>query len=343
MRRLLLPLFALALAVVGIAAPASAAPAITTFTANGQTGTVTVAPGADVALAWDVAGDQDLTVLASGDWDGPRQATGTETVDGPAAGESLTFTLTATDGSTETPTASTITVSAPAPEGSTPPPVVVADCQVTVPASDDFDYEIVYDGDDDDTEPIDPGTYGVGELTFDGFVDIVIVAIPGDGVTVADGAQTEFPVPYSDDCESPSLIDATGGTCSFEVQNLSPATLTILYGNPGENEADGIFDLAAGQTRTVKTARTSLIVVAVTDIEDDDADFEVVPVTVSQDGCDGASDAGEGSGPRWPVPVSAPAAGVTASSDGSGSAPWMLAALLLVGLAAGATRTRATS
>jgi hypothetical protein len=342
MRRLLLPLLTFALVLVGVAAPASAAPVITSLTANGASDTVTVAPGADVTLAWNVTGDQDLAVVASGAWDGTRPASGTETVDGPAAGESLVFTLTATDGSTETPDTSSVTVTAEEPDGSVPPPVVVADCQVTVPASEEFEYEIVYDGDDEDTEPIDAGTYEVGELTFDGLVDVVIVAVPGRGVTVADGAQTEFPVPYSEDCASASLIEATGGTCSFEVTNISDGPVTVLYGNPEEDQADGGFDLAADQSRTVRTGRESLIVVAFADIDDDDSSFDIVSVRVSQSGCEGTAGDDEASGPRWPIPVGAPAAGLVPTADGS-STPWALLALLLVGAVAGVTRTRATS
>ncbi|WP_311209103.1 MULTISPECIES: hypothetical protein [unclassified Aeromicrobium] len=349
MRRLLLSLLALPLLLVGLAAPASAAAAITTFTVNGSTGSVDVEPDDDLTIAWAATGDEALTVTASGDWDGELDPSGTTAFPGPAAGQTFTFTLTANDGD-DVPATQTITVTAEddEPEGSTPPPVVVASCLVTVPESDDFTYELVYDGDPDDTEEIESGTYTVSELTADGLFEIEIVAVPGDGVVVAPGAPTSFEVPFSEECLRPALLEATGGQCSFEVENVSDATVTVLYGDPRAEDADDVFTLAAGQSRTVRTQRESLIVVGVEDVEDDDTGFQIIPLEVSQDGCGGEAAAGDsdGSGPRWPVPVNAPAAGVSAAgvTTGSGGAPWLLAGLVIAGgLAAGAVRRRAAS
>lgn len=350
-RRLVLSLLALPLLLLGLAAPASAAAVITSFTVNGSTGTVDVEPDADLAVAWAVTGDDELTVTASGTgWNGDRDASGSSTVPGPAAGQTLTFTLTANDGD-DVPASQTITVTAAdeVPDGSTPPPVTVADCLVTVPGSEDFGYELVYDGDPDDTEEIDAGTYTVSELTADGLFEIEIVAVPGDGVVVTPGATTSFEVPYSPECAGPALLEATGGQCSFDVENVSEATVLVLYGDPEAGGPDGEFSLAAGQSRTVRTPRDSLIVVGLPDSDDeDDTEFQIIPLEVTQDGCDGAGDEAdsEGSGSRWPVPVNAPAAGVSAAgvTASSGTAPALLAGLVLVGgLAAGAVRRRAAS
>lgn len=346
MRRLLLSLLALPLLLLGLAAPASAAAAITTFTVNGSTGTVTVDPDASLSVAWATTGDAELDVTASGTgWSGPLDASGTETVAGPAAGQTLTFTLTADD-SDETPVSQTITVTAEDDEveGSTPPPVVVSDCLVTVPASDDFTYEVVTDGDTDDTDSIDAGTYSVSELTFDGFFEIDIIAVPNEGVTVAEGATTSFEVVYSEECVG-GLIEATAGECSFEVENVSDEDLFIQYGDPEASRADGDFTLDAGDSRTVRTSRDFLIVVA--SGGEGPGGFQIVPLEVSQDGCNGGgSNGSNGSGSRWAVPVSAPAAGVSAAGvdAGSSTAPWLLAGLLVaLGLAGGAARTRASS
>lgn len=350
MRRLLLSLLALPLLLLGMAAPASAA-TINTFTVNGASGTVVVEPDTQLDVAWEVEGNAELVVTASGTgWTGPLDPSGTTTVDGPDAGQSLTFILSADDVEA-TPVSQTITVTAEddEPEGSTPPPVVLEGCLVTVPESDDFTYELVYDGDPDDTEEIEAGTYTASELTADGLFEIEIVAVPGDGVDVAPGATTSFEVPFSEECAGPALLEATGGQCSFEVENVSDAEVFVLYGNPdGSGRADGEFTLAAGQSRTVSTPREFLLVVGLAgDPEDEDADdfgFQVLPLEVSQDGCDG--EGATGSGRRWPIPVNAPAAGVSAAgvTPGQGSAPWLLAGLVLAGgLAAGAVRRRAAS
>lgn len=347
-RRLLLSLLALPLLLLGMAAPASAAAAISSFTVNGSTGTVTVDPDASLSVAWATTGDAELDVTASGTgWSGSLDASGNQTVTGPAAGETLTFTLTANDGD-DVPTSETITVTAEDDEveGSTPPPVVVADCLVTVPASEDFTYEEVTDGDTDDTEPIEAGTYSVSELTVDGFFEIDIIAVPNEGVTVAEGATTSFEVEYSEECAG-GLIEATAGKCSFDVENVSDEDLFIQYGDPEASRADGDFTLGAGDSRTVRTSRDFLIVVA-SGGEGPDG-FQVVPLEVSQDGCEGGGDdstGSNGSGSRWAVPVSAPAAGVSAAGVDAGpsTAPWLLAGLLVaLGLAGGAARTRASS
>lgn len=351
MRRLLLSLLALPLVLLGLAAPASAEAVITSFTVDGSTDTVTVDPDATVAIAWATTGDAELDVTASGSgWSGSLDASGTQTADGPAAGESLTFTLTAVDGD-DVPATQTITVTAEddEPEGSTPPPVVVASCLVTVPESADFSYELVYDGDPDDTEEIEAGTYTVSELTADGLFEIEIVAVPGDGVVVTPGAPTSFEVPFSEECAGPALLEATSGRCSFTVENLTDTPLSVLYGNPdGSGRVDGEFALSAGQSRTVRTPRDFLIVVGVAgDLDDEDADdfgFQIIPLEVSQAGCDGAGSTGGGR--PWPVPVNAPAAGVSAAgiTTGTGSAPWLLAGLVIAGgLAAGSVRRRAAS
>lgn len=345
MRRLLLSLLALPLLLLGIAAPASAQATIVAFTANGTSGNITVAPGSPLTLAWEVTGDDDLVVTADVDWSGTKPTVGSETITAPGAGGLAIYQLTATDGSGQSVSRSIVVDTESAPAGSTPAPVTIADCVVTVPASEEFDYVEVLDGDDEDAEVLDAGTYTVSDLTFDGLFEVTIVAQPRRGVTVADGAVTEFEVPFTDDCASEKLIEATAGSCSFEVENVSDAALTILYGDPEAENADGVFTLAAGQSRTVPTSRASLIVVGVVDVDDDDTSFDIAALRISRDGC-GAAGGGTGSGPRWPVPVNAPAAGVSAAgvTTGSGSAPWLLAGLVIAGgLAAGSVRRRAAS
>lgn len=351
MRRLLLSLLALPLLLLGVAAPASALASIDSFTANGESDSLTVDPDAQIELEWNVTGDDDLMVEATGSWSGQLDPVGDRTVTGPPAGQTYTYRILASDSDGGLDQAITVTArdADPEPEGSTPPPVVVASCLVTVPESADFSYELVYDGDPDDTEEIEAGTYTVSELTADGLFEIEIVAVPGDGVVVTPGAPTSFEVPFSEECAGPALLEATGGRCSFEVENVSDDELFVLYGNPdGSGRADGEFTLAAGQSRTVRTPRDFLLVVGLAgDPEDEDADdfeFQFIPLEVSQDGCDGAGSTG--SGRRWPVPVNAPAAGVSAAgiTAGSGSAPWLLAGLVIAGgLAAGSVRRRAAS
>lgn len=354
MRRLLLSLLALSLLLVGVAAPASALATINSFTANGETDSLTVDPDAQIELEWNVTGDDDLMVEATGSWSGQLDPVGDRTVTGPPAGQTYTYRILASDSDSGLDQAITVTArdADPEPEGSTPPPVVVASCLVTVPESDDFSYELVYDGDPDDTEEIEAGTYTVSEVTADGLFEIEIVAVPGDGVVVAPGAPTSFEVPFSEVCASPGLFEATGGRCSFEVENVSDEVVLIQYGSFESEGPDGEFSLAAGQSRTVRTSRDLLIVVGTVgdpaDEDLEDFDFQILPLEISQDDCSGAADGADSdrSGSDWAVPVNAPAAGVSAAgiTTGQGTAPWLLAGLVIAGgLAAGSVRRRAAS
>lgn len=342
MRRLVLSLLlAPLLCLVGLASPASAAPTITSFTVNGESGTVTVPANEDVTVAWDVTGTDPVTVTATGDgWNGTLETSGTRTVQGPGPGESITFGLDTSD-STGAASATTITVTGEAAaEGATPPPVVVERCSVTVPRSDSFDYRIVFDGDEQNSQPIPAGTVKSAFITSNGLVPAEIVAVPRADVTVAPGATTRWTVRYDDGCAS-TLVKITAAPCSFTVENVAAGQVEFLYGDPDAPRADGQFALAPGEKRTVRTPREQLLAAAVL-LGEQDADFQTLDVRVPQTGCDGGAVADGGAGRDWPFPTKAPAAGVTGTERG-GAPLWLPVGLLLVvGVAAGAARARAT-
>ncbi|MDR6117924.1 hypothetical protein QE370_001108 [Aeromicrobium sp. SORGH_AS981] len=341
MRRLVLSLLlAPLLCLVGLAAPAAAAPVIQEFTVNGSSTDLTLQPDEELDIVWDVTSTETPTVTATGTgWSGTLDPSGTQRVAGPAAGESLTFGLETTD-STGTTSATTITVTAQdEPDGVTPPPVVVQGCTVVVPRSDSFDYGLAYFGDTEDTEPIEAGTYRASSLTFGGNIDVTIVAEPRADVTVADGAVTTWDVPSGEDCQS-ELFTVSTAPCSFTVRNITGTSIEFLYGDADAERADGQFTLAPGQQRTVKTPRAALLAVGLVGDAEEDPEFQILDVRVPQTGCDGGAVGAGGS--AWPFPTNAPAAGVTVAEH-DGTPAWLPVGLLVVlGVAAGAARGRAS-
>ncbi len=340
MRRLVLSLLlAPLLCLVGLAAPASAAPVIQEFTVNGSSTDLTLQPDEELDIVWDVASTETPTVTATGTgWSGTLDPSGTQRVAGPAAGESLTFGLETTD-STGTTSATTITVTAQDDaDGVTPPPVVVQGCTVVVPRSDSFDYGLAYFGDTENTEPIEAGTYRASALTSGGFLDVTIVAEPRADVTVADGAVTTWDVPSGEDCES-ELFTVSTAPCSFTVRNITGTPIEFLYGDGDAERADGQLTLAPGQQRTVKTPRDALLAVSIAG-DEQDPELQTLGFEVPQTGCDGGAVGAGGS--AWPFPNNAPAAGVTVAEH-DGTPAWLPVGLLVVlGVAAGAARARAS-
>ena len=327
MRRLVLVL-AVVLPFLGIAAPAAAAPTITTFTINGQSADpVTVAPGDDVTVAWDLAdvtGPASVTITGADGLvpAGPHagasgQQSGTVT---DPVGTTYTIGIDATDDTGTTPSA-TIEVVVAAAAGATPPPVVVADCVVTVPASDDFTYEAVYDGDPTDTEVLDAGEYTTGELTFEGIVDVEIVAVPEPGVVVDPAAVTSFDVVYDEDCAllTDEFFTVETGCSLFTVTSTADETLAVFWIDvdailDGGEELGGEFELAPGASRTVQTTANEAAVAAVpaAQVDDEDALFQLEFLEIEQDCRDDVDD--EAGAVDFPLPINAPDGGLTASS-----------------------------
>lgn len=346
MRRLVLTLLvALTLAFLGLAAPASAAPTVVSFTINGSSAaTQTVAPGSDLTIAWEVTGSGTVTVSGQGTgWTDTLEPSGTRTVDGPDAGKTLTYTLRSSD-DTGSADDVTITVTAedssttppPAQDGATPPPVRVQGCTVTVPESDQFGYEIFLDG--DPAGVLDPGQYTTGELTFSGNVSARVRAVPEKGVRVDPDATTEFAIPFDTSCQQ-TLFTVSPKPCAFTVTNVSGAPLAVLWGSSSAEEADGDVSLRAGGSRTISTSRERLLVVGFPD--GDRADLQVKSLRIPQNGCTGSTAKG---GVAWPIPVNAPAAGVTTSAPESRDVLWLPVGLLVAtGLVGVAARIRATS
>jgi hypothetical protein len=340
-RRLVLTLLlAPTLVVLGVAAPASAAPTVVSFTVDGSADAEqTVAPSSDLEIAWEVTSTETPTVTAEGTgWTGDLDPSGSLTVSGPDAGETLTYTLSASD-STGDADDVTITVAA-ADEAQTPPPVEVDGCTVTVPASDSFDYVLTFEGEEVDGEALEPDTYDLGELTFDGFLeDVAIVAQPRPGVIVADGATTEFALPSGEDCR-PRLFRLTTAPCSFTVENVSDQPIQFLYGDGFADRADGELTLAPGQERTVTTPRANLLAAGIALGDDpEEARVQTLGFAVPQGGCDGGA---TGNGPAWPFPTKAPGAGATAPQQDGLPAGWPVGLVVLAGLAMGVLRARAT-
>ncbi|GAB3079898.1 hypothetical protein [Nocardioides zeae] len=329
MRRTLL-LSALALAApLLVASPASAA-TVDDFTIGGSGDDLEANPGATLTVAWDVTPlDPAAAVVVTpagsavgvvAGWDAPTVAAATaSTVDVtiPAAaeeGDDYTFQLVVTENNVPA-VSDTITVSVvEEPVEVTPVPVVAVDCVVEIPEVPGVLYDLVYDYAEDgaggwtgETEPLDPDTYALFELS-DG-EDLVIAATPDEGYGFPAGAADVFPVAVDEACVTlPVFVEITSSCQSFALTNVVDVDVTAIYGGEDDEEPAGEVTLAPGGSAAIGTDADFVYVFAgagltLEDLQSDDLDF----LEVQFDGLEVDQDCTVAAAPTHPTV--APAAG----------------------------------
>ena len=338
-RLLLLPVLTLT-AMLFVATPAHAA-AVTSFTINGSADDVTVAPGADVLLAWTVepTGDPagDVTVTAAGEaagqvegWSGTVTSPTALTLTEPGTYE---FAISVTESGVDAAQSDPVTVTVEATDDLTevtPEPVTFpSECVVDVPSAEGYFYAVVFGDFGDIVDPT--GRRNLADY-FNGGDPITFLAIPQDGFAFPEGTQTEFEVTVSPDCV-PTYVDARPICRGVTFTNISGEDILVdhVSYDPDADPVDvGQFELAAGATRTVDTTRGLMFFEAGRVLDLDDA-VQSELVEVEQD-CERPTAAAAATRAH---PAVAPAAG-----SGSGSAPatGALAALVLAAVVVGARR-----
>jgi hypothetical protein len=283
--------FALVISALAFASPAQAAVGVTL-----DVNDTTITQGESVTLSW--TSTEAIDLVASGQWSGNKANPAGSEVVTPAAVGDFTYTLTATDENGREATESvTVTVAAAAPAGITPAPVTFPDpCTVVVPSTPNVTYFVDYG--DDDIEEVDADTYDGGEFAGPDF-PVKFFAQANDGFTLADGAVAEWEYTAPESCfgEEATLVKASATCGEVTFDNVSDGTVTVLYGDEGEEEADGEFNLGAGKSRSVKTNRDEILFVAFSA----DSTYQIDSLDVPQN-CNDNDDADH--------PTVAPAAGV---------------------------------
>jgi hypothetical protein len=278
-----------------VAAPSTAAPSFDVFTATPSA----VVVGDDFELEWDVT-DVETVLTASGAWSGPRDPSGSETIETDEPG-TFTYTLSGNDTGGD-PGSDSVEVTVYADPGEVTFPDA---CTVVIPENDFATYEADYG--DEFVEELDADTYTDGYFANGGDA-VTIRAIADAPYAFAPDAVTSWEVNQSDECEEdegpevgPDLVRTDVSCETVEFTNITDDNLTVVYGGEQEMREDGSFELAPGASRTITTERDELLYYAVSTSDD----FSVRIIDVPQGCADGDVSDGNGSD----HPTVAPAAG----------------------------------